>query len=355
MIQIFAGAVFILLVFNLIGQLWVSRWEDYQDSLWMATIMGMLTLFAAFQIAAVPAIFMKVKLHVLVIYMAVVIALLVAVSVVQIVRSRGSYYVNQIGKLKKAVKNKSSLWLLLAAVLILIHTYYGAFYDKHHEDDMRYVGAVVDAVESDEMLMYHPGTGEYLGEIEGELIKDAISPVLMFWAMWCRLLSIHPATFTHIVVNLFMIPIAYGAAYLLARMLCKKNTTMTGIFLCAYALLNLTNHVLPLEGISLTIHFMRWGKSILYCVLIPMLMLFMMEIMDLRKPEKMYPRLLLLLYGSCMVSTMSCVLLPIVTGIWALWDAVRVRSRESVRRFLFPCLLCIPSMGYALFFLFLTR
>ena len=49
----------ILFLCNLIGQLWVNHWEEYQDSLWLATIMGLLTLFAAFQVAAVPAIYLS--------------------------------------------------------------------------------------------------------------------------------------------------------------------------------------------------------------------------------------------------------------------------------------------------------
>ncbi|MCD8131659.1 MAG: DUF6077 domain-containing protein [Lachnospiraceae bacterium] len=351
MVQIIGSAVLILFICNLIGQLWVNKWEEYQDSLWMATIMGLLTLFAAFQVVAVPAIFMKVKLHVMVIYMAVVIAALSVASFVYIFKSGGAYYKHQAEKLKKAVKDKGNIWLLVAAALILLHTYYGAFYDKAHGDDVRYVGAVVDAVETDEMLMYHPGTGEYLGELQSEFFKDAVAPILMFWAMWCRLLGLHPSTFTHIVVNLFMIPIAYGVAYLLGRLLCKKNVRLTGMFLCAYCLFNLTNHVLPLEGIGLTINFMRWGKSILYCVLIPLLMVFMMEVMSQEKPGKMYLRLGFMLYGSCLASTMSLILLPALTGVWALWDALRVRSRKSIARLLIPCLLCIPMIGYALLYL----
>ncbi len=354
MVQIFGSAAFILLICNVIGQLWVSKWEEYRDSLWMATLMGMLTLFAAFQVAAVPAIWMKRKLSELVLYMTVVIALLCVLSVIQMIRSRGAYYVMQVEKIKRAVKDTGSLWLVAAAVLILIHVYYGAFYDQLHPDDVRYVGAVVDAVATDEMLMYHPGTGEYLGEIQSEFIKDAMAPVLMFWAMWCKMLSIHPTTFTHIVVNLFMMPLAYGTAYLLGRKLSKKNTSLTGMFLCAYCLFNLTNHVIPLEGISVTLQFMRWGKSIMYCILIPLLILFMMEIADREKPGKMYLRLEVLLYGGCMASVMCCVLLPIATGIWALWDAVKVRSLKSFGRFLIPCLLCIPSMAYGLFYYYLS-
>ncbi|MCD8378761.1 MAG: DUF6077 domain-containing protein [Lachnospiraceae bacterium] len=351
MVQIFAAAALILFLCNLIGQLWVNHWEEYQDSLWLATIMGLLTLFAAFQVAAVPAIYFKRKLHELVIYMAVVMVVLCMASIVMLVKSRGAYYRHQLAKISTAVKNRQNIWFLLAAVLILIHTYYGAFYDKHNQDDVRYVGAVVDAVETDEMLLYHPGTGEYLGEIMSEFTKDAVAPVLMFWAMWCRLLSIHPATFTHIVVNLFMIPIAYGAAYLLGRQLCRKNTGWTGVFLCIYSLFNLTNHVLPPEGISLALHFMRWGKSILYAVLIPVLIFIMMEIADKERPGKLYLRLELVLLGGCMATTMSCVLLPVVTGVWALWDAVKGRSLKSVRRFLIPCLLCLPNIVYALLYI----
>lgn len=345
----------ILFICNLIGQLWLIRWENYQDSIWMATIMGLLTLFAAFQLVAVPAIFMKRKLHELVTYMIVVIVVLSLASVVRLCMTRGAYYRHQIEKIRNAVKEKSNIWLVIAAVLILLHTYYGAFYDKQHQDDVRYVGAVVDAVETDEMLMYHPGTGEYLGELQDEFYKDAVAPILMFWAMWCRMLGIHPTTFTHIVVNLFMIPIAYGVAYLLGRALCKKNIRLQGMFLCAYCLFNMVNHVLPVEGIGLTINFMRWGKSILYCVLIPFLIVLMMEIMSLKKPWKVYPRLGLLLYGSCLASTMSCVLMSIAVGVWAFWDAVRVRSWQSIGRLLIPVLLCLPLVGYALLYMTVTQ
>ncbi len=350
MVQIIGSAVLILFICNLIGQLWVNKWEEYQDSLWMATIMGLVTLFAAFQVVAVPAIWMKRKLHELVIYMAALIAVLSVISFIHIFKSGGAYYKYQIEKLKRAVKNKRNGWFLLAAILILIHTYYGAVYDKQNADDVRYVASILDAVETDEMLMYHPGTGEYIGEIVSDFRKDATAPILMFWAVWCKLLNIHPSTFTRIVVSLFMIPMAYGVAFLLGRLLCKKNRRWTGMFLCIYCLFNLTNHVLPLEGIGVALHYMRWGKSILYAVLIPLLILFMMEIADKERPGQMYWRLGVLLYGGCLASTMSCILLPIVTGVWALWDALKVRSLRSVSRFIIPCLLCIPAIGYALFY-----
>ncbi len=351
MVQIVGSAALILVICNLIGQLWVRQWEDYQDSLWMATIMGMLTLFAAFHLVAVPAVFLKIGLHVLVIYMVVVMVVLCVISVVYNVRNGGAYYTHQIGKIKRAVKEKGNVWLLLAAALILYQTWYAASHDALNGDDVRYVGAILDAVETDEMLMYHPATGEYLGAIVSEFIKDAVAPILMFWAMWSKLLGIHAGAFAHTAVPLFMVPLAYGAAYLLGRKLCRKDNRWTGMFLSVYCLFNLLNHVLPIEGMSKTIYYMRWGKSILYCFLLPLTILMLIEVMDAEKPGRVYVRLELLLYGSCLATTMSCVMLPFMTGVWALFDGIRSRS---LKRFLIPLLLCIPALGYGLFYFSLT-
>lgn len=347
MVQIFACAAFILILCNLIGQLWVNRWEKYQDSLWMATIMGMITLFAVFQVAAVPAIYLKWKLHVLVIYMAVVMLALCAASVFQLYKSRGAYYTHQLQKIRTAVKNKRNIWLLVAAVLILYQTYYAAFYEAGNGDDVRYIGAVVDAVDTDEMLMYHPATGEYLGEIASEFWKDAAAPILMFWAMWCRLLHINASTFTHIVIALFMVPLAYGAAYLMGYKLCREDNRRTGMFLCVYCLYHFVNHVLPIESIGKTIYYMRWGKSVLYCFLIPLTIFFLMEMLDTKKGVSQYIRLGTVLLGGCLSSTMACVMLPALTGVWAVCDGIYNRS---VRRFLVPLLLCVPPVCYALYY-----
>ncbi|MCD8326410.1 MAG: DUF6077 domain-containing protein [Lachnospiraceae bacterium] len=347
MVQIFCGAVLILFICNLTGQLWVNRWEAYRDSLWMATLMGLVTLFAAFQVVAVPAIFMKAKLHVLVIYMAAVMIVLSVLSLIQIVRSRGAYYVHQLEKLRRALKDKGNVWLLLAAVLILYQTWYATSHDALNGDDTRYVCAIVDAVETDEMLMYHPATGEYLGEIVSEFKKDAMAPVLMFWAMWAKLLGVHGGAFAHTLVPLFMVPLAYGAAFLLGYKLCGKDNRWTGMFLCVYCLFNLVNHTLPIEGIGKTIYYMRWGKSILYCLLIPFVILLLMEVMDAKKAGQTYVRLGVTLLGGCMASTMSCIFLPFLTGVWAVWDGIRAKS---FRRFLIPILLCIPALCYGLFY-----
>ena len=197
------------------------------------------------------------------------------------------------------------------------------------------------------MLMYHPATGEYLGEIVSEFWKDAAAPILMFWAMWCKLLNIGASTFTHIVTALIMVPLAYGAAFLMGYKLCRKNARRTGMFLCVYCLFNMVNHVLPIEGIGVTIYYMRWGKSILYCFLIPLLIFLLMEMMDTKKGAFVYRRLGLVLFGGCLASTMSCIMLPTLTGIWGLCDGIYSRS---IRRFLIPVLLCLPAVCYALYY-----
>lgn len=351
MAQIIGSAALILFIYNLIGQLWVNKWEEYQDSLWMATVMGLLTLFAAFQVVAVPAIFMKRKLHEMVIYMAVVIALLSVASFVYIFKSGGAYYKHQAEKLKRAVKDRGNVWLLVAAALILYQTWYASSHDALNGDDVRYVGAILDAVETDEMLMYNPTTGGYLGEIMSEFKKDAVAPILMFWAMWSRLLGIHAGAFAHTLVPLFMVPMAYSAAFLLGHKLCGKDNRWTGMFLAVYCLFNLVNHSLPIEGMGKTIYYMRWGKSILYCFLIPFVILLLMEMMDAKKTGQIYIRLGVTLLGGCLASTMSCIMLPFMTGVWAVCDGIR---EKSVRRFLIPILLCIPAIGYGLFYHFIT-
>lgn len=300
-----------------------------------------------FQLIAVPTIFAKMKLPVLTGITLAGILVIVICSVILNRKEILNYYKHQLEKVRTFKNTPYHSWMYLVTLLALGQTLFATFTWTGHEDDNRYVAAIVDAYETDDMLMYNPMTGEWLGEIKSELTKDAVAPILMFWGVFCKLLRIHPAIFTHIAVPLFMIPLCYGIFYLLADKLCKGDTRRTGMFMVVFWLFNVLNHDTPWENIGRMIYYMRWGKSILYVFSIPLLILLLIEWMEAEKPGRLYAYITVLLYGSCVASIMAPIFLPLITGAYALCDGVRTKSLKRMIQLL---LCCGPALVYGILY-----
>lgn len=346
-IYVFVCAVILLMSTNIIGRLWIRKWVDYKYSFSLSTCMGLVTIFAVFHLIAVPAIYCKMKLSALTVLSFFVFLCLIIVSCYLNRKEWIEYYKKLHEKLKYLQNGKDRIWCYIVILLVIGQTLFAAFTYTGHEDDNRYVAAIVDAYESDEMLMYHPMTGEYLGEVRSELKKDAIAPILMFWGVLCKIFRIHPATFVHVVVPLFMIPLCYSLYYIIARKLTEHNIRKTAMFIIAFWLFNVMNHYTPGEGIGRMLFYMRWGKSILCAFLIPLLIFILMELMEDTQLTYKYNLITFVAYGGCLATVMSPVLLPFIIGLYAVCDCLR---KKTVRRF-FRLIVCtIPALCYGILY-----
>lgn len=333
------------IILFLVGGLWTRRMQEYKDSILMSVVCGLVTFFLVFQLMAVPAIFMGIKLSMVTICWVIIVG---GLAVYSLILNRRQI-VEKIKSLKAFFRFKKEYgWLYLAVLLVIGQIAMIALTYVPHEDDNRYIVIAVDAYESDEMLTYHPFTGEYLGEPKSELIKDTVAPINMFWAMLAKIFSVHPAIFMHTLVPLFLLPICYGLYLLIARKLVGTDYRKQGIFLCILTMFNFVNHVTPIEGIGRLSHFIWWGKSILVLFFVPLTILILVHIME---EKKYYIGLMLSLISSCLVTIMAPVFLPLIVGCYALVDGFATRKMSRFWK-LIAC--CVPALCYAVLY-FVTR
>lgn len=330
-----------------IGIFWTNYMENYQNSVTMSLIMGVITEFLFFHILAVPAIFMGFSLSALSICWGTGIIIFLIISLV-LNHKRLVHLIRF--KWKSAftfMNNPNRGWIAIAIILVFSQTLLASFTWTGHQDDNRYVAVAVDAYETDTLLCYHPFTGEFFGEPKSELIKDAVAPINMLWASLSQIFHIHPTILMHSLLPLFFIPLCYLLYAVIAKKLMKNDDKKTSIFLIIFWLFNMLNHVTHHEGIGRLLFFIWWGKSLLTSLYIPLLILLLMDIMEHTKYRFRYLTLTFVLWSGCVTSIMSPIFLPLLTGSYALIDGIRTKK---LSRFLLPIICCIPALAYGILY-----
>lgn len=353
-IKALIAVIVLFTVTIIIGTLW-SKKEGGQPAPFFAgtsLIMGIVTVFAVFQLLSVPMILMKVKLSVLT-YLWLGAVLLLFVAALFLRRNRIMELAEGVSGIKKMLKDRQArgCWFVFAALLVFQLVVTAGTYTGH-EDDNRYVAEVVDAVETDTMLQYHPFTGEFYGEPKFELLKDAVAPINMLWAALCVLFSIHPAAFMHTVIPLMAIPLCYYVYSRLARRLMKGDSRKSAMFLIVLWLFFMMNHITPMEGPGRLLYYMWWGKSWLAAFYIPLVIDCFLGFMEKETGVRDYLMLGTILLSACLTTSMAPIMLPLMAGIYGLTDAF---LHKKLGRVVYPVLACMPALAYGVLFFLVDR
>jgi len=329
------------IVVYLLGRLWTRKMNQYHDSIAMTFAMGFVTLCVSFHLIGVPAIFLCIKLSNLISIWAAIIVVLLIVSVILC----KNLLVEDIkGHLNRFKPNKEYAGIYIGILLFLVQIVIICVTYIPHQDDNRYVAVAVDAYETNEMLTYHPFTGEYLGEPKSELIKDAVAPINMFWAALAMIFRIHPTILMHTVTPLLVLPLCYGVYWLIGKKLLGNDYRKLGIFLCVIAVFNFVNHITPIEGIGRLSYFVWWGKSVLVTFFVPLTILLLMNILE---KEKYQIPLIITMLGGCLATTMTPIFLPLIVGCYAIQDFFLYKK---ISRFAALIGCCVPALCYAVLY-----
>ncbi len=270
-------------------------------------LFGQLTMWALFQVVAIPMIQLRASFQLL--YWIYLVLTIVLCGIGLKCRLKVKFEMPEI-----------SVSLIFALLLILFQcgTYiFGMHVDN---DDARWIAEANDALVKDRMLLYNPATGEYAGRFLGDTKKDAFSPWAFYLAFLSRTTGIRVATIAHTVYPPVLLVLSYLAYRGIGKQLFMEKTER-GIFLCAVAVIyffmggnKYTQAIFALSRI--------WqGKATVAAVMIPAIVAVFLQI---QKENRIQDWILLCItsWACCLLSSMGVAIGLVMTAFYGAYTIV---------------------------------
>ena len=331
----------------------INRFMDKDNrSLGVTYISGFLMLLAAFQLMAVPIVFMDPRgFDVVVQVFTVTVTVLTGFGMIQALhlwRAQGRIFKEiQFKKDKKIVIFQWIIVLLLIGFQLFMAVSH-SFFDG---DDAYYVVQSVIADESDSLYRILP----YTGRSTDLDLRHAMAVFPLWIAYIARMTGIHATIISHTILPLILIPLTYLIYYEIGKKLFKEKEE----HLCTYMIFISVLHIFGNVSIysNATFLLMRtWqGKSMLANVVIPglfmvLLWLFEGEAEKRGKRSGMWFLLFLLNVVAAMMSTASVFL---NTFLLAVMGTVLSVQEKNVKILFQVAGCCIPCVIYGLLYVVL--
>lgn len=276
-------------------------------SLGSTYLFGQLTLWAAFQVLAVPMVLLRVDYTTLFWSYLPVAVLLAVVGVIRI---------------QKIKLDKPTVFLIIAVLVICWQAHFYVFKMHLDEDDARWIAEANDALVKNKMLLYNPATGEYIGRFVGEMVKDVFSPWPFYVAGIAKITGIRAASIAHTVYPPFLLALSYLAYWEMGKQLFEKPAEQ-GIFLLMVSVINMfmggvdngyTQSVFTLTRI--------WqGKAVVAAIIIPAIFMLILRIQN----DDTVPNWLLLTVttcAACLFSGMGIAISLLMTAVYGAYVVV---------------------------------
>lgn len=325
------------------GQLWTCKFEEYKNTIAFPMVCGFITMFAVFEVLAMPMILLQKPFHVLYMTWLISIWMITIMSFILNFKDIVKTFQSSVERLRTVTVKEFIVWTT-AVCLVLFQTWLLAGNMHTDTDDARFVAEAMEAYELDTMLQYHPITGEFLGAPIGEMNKDIQAPFPFVYALLGKLFLMIPTIVAHVVMPMLLIPLAYIVYYLIGKYLLKGSRLYTALFLCLLSLIHLFSfESFYAAGYSL-LAIIWQGRSVLAMIILPLTWYLLMRLTDSEnKKESIWYYLLLCctLIVACMTSTMSALFVPILT---AAYMVINVVKRRKLTPFLLVIPLWIPSI-----------
>lgn len=283
-----------------------------------------LLLLGIFEVVCVLFTFLKLNLTALIIVYGMLCFL--ALGLFLRARTGHSFFVAHLKKEGLSV----SVFMLVFFLLFLYQLFVVICYQHNDADDAWYVGTSVTTCETGRLFIYSPYTGELLKWANA---KDyLLSPLPIFWAMFSKILHMHPTVFTHNIVPVGMLCTAYIVYYMLGKELLgvkgpgqENETTVKKdaiwCFLVFVSVLNLFGYYSTrTTGTFLLLR--SWQGKAVYCaILLPLMFYYYLKVFKEPK-RKWLVGLFLTSLAACMVSFSAVTLTPLLTGAMCLTYAI---------------------------------
>ena len=341
MIKILLLLIWLFILPTVVGCLWTRKTPEYSGNLLASYFYGLFTMFAWFEVLAVPMVFLKCSLTLLCRVWSGGVLLL---AILSIVKNR-SFRKQRIWL--KGLKKKMTPVLLVVLACALLQTGYVTERQHIDEDDAFYLASATTAAATDSLYRYSAYTGKKYKSLPARYV---LAGWPLYLAAMSRLTSWHPAVLAHTILAGIVVLWAYLVYALLAAALFPGEKRKQAVFLLFVAVL------LSFSGYSrfsaATFLFIRgWqGKAVLAGVGIPAL--FYSCWMAMKEKRGWLPWLMLsaVVTGCFMFTTMGVAASLLVVGCCALAAAI---LKKNWRYLVNSGLACLPALACGIVYAYL--
>ena len=296
---------------------------------------GMVLMHAIFEIVVLAGTFTKMTLkNVTVFYFAILSA---AIMIVGLIGNRTKKKVFSVGKIPSFSKKEMAL-LLIVLVGILYQILFVCLGLQSDADDAYYVGMAMTSFQTDTISVYHPYQGSPV-KLK-TMANYVLSPYPIFWAMWSKVLKIHPA----ILMRSILPAVNIAWSYVVYRLLAKKiflTERKRIIFLLIVVLANLFGAYSDRTSAVFLLQRVWQGKGALAAILIPMLWYLLIRLRKEGENTYVYVELFVTILAACLTSSMALFLCPVLMGAFGLEYLISERRWSVVGRLILCTLPCI--------------
>ena len=341
MIKLFLLLIWLVILPTVVGCLWTRKTPEYSGNLLASYFYGLFTVFALFEVLAVPMVFLKCSLTLLCGVWGGGVLLLAILSIIK----NHSFPTQRIWL--KDLKKKVTPVFLVVLACALLQTGYVTERQHIDEDDAFYLASATTAVTTDSLYRYNAYTGKKYKSLPARYV---LAGWPLYLAAISKLTTWHPAILAHTILAGIVVLWAYLVYALLAAALFPREKRKQAVFLLFVAVL------LSFSGYSrfsaATFLFIRgWqGKAVLAGVGIPSL--FYSCWMAMKEKRGWLPWLMLsaVVTGCFMFTTMGVAASLLVVGCCALAAAI---LKKNWRYLVNSGLACLPALACGIVYAYL--
>lgn len=303
---------------------------------------GYLFMFSAMEIIALPMIYLKWPLHVLVAVYGILILLTAVLGIVVSIRmqknKRNGEREKNSQKIWSQIKDVSP-WFWFAVVLIVLQMGISAGTAHFDADDAMYVGAASTAVQTDTIYSINPYTGYEYKTLPSRYV---LSPFPVFLAVISRLcMGLHPAIVAHMIFPAVFLFMVYLVQNLLGRIWFPKDKDAQGMFLVVIAVMNWFSAYSVYNAGNFQMIRIWQGKALMASAMLPFVFYLCWSLMLQERREYSWILLGMANCGCCLLSSMGIMLAPLMIGMFVLVSLVYRRKPSYIYK---AALCCVPSL-----------
>jgi hypothetical protein len=339
-----------LFVGNIISKLADIQRAGIFDKVVYRYIVGNMTMWAVYQVVAVPLILMKKSFMMSVYIWSCIIMMLFACNIILFIKKL-------ISKEYTASFNKKINWqpqmlftiiiVTMTVLLVGYQCYNYVFYMHIDDDDSRFIVNACEAYDTDTMLLNNPATGEYEGTWHEELTKDVTSPWSFYIALLSKCVHIYPTIVAHTILPVFLLIIAYGVFWLFGKSLFDGDWQKSCVFVFFIALLQTYFNSSVYTSATFLLTRIWQGKAVVAGIMFPLQLYFLYLMHQQKHQFGNYILIMIANTASCLLSGMGIFLIAVVTVIYGLYYTLMDKKWLGI---LLVLLTCVPNGIFALLY-----
>ena len=327
--------------------------EKETRSVGTAYISGFLVLLAAFQLFAVPVVFLDAFGFPWIVKVFTILTTLLTgggiLAALHLWRREGCIFQERV-LLKKKSKIELIQWLIVA-ILIGFQLYMALTRASFDGDDAYYVVQSVITDETDTLYRILPYTG-FSTSLD---MRHAMAVFPIWIAYLARMTGIHATIVSHSILPMVLIPVTYLIYYEIGKVLFREKEEQLPTYMIYICILHIFGNVSIYTNATFLLMRTWQGKSMLANVVIPAIFMVVLWLFE-GEPEKRGKRngLWFLLFFinvvAAMMSTASVFLNTMLIGIMGLMLCIQEKNIKILFK-MASC--CIPCVVYALLYVIL--